>query len=151
MVDLASLPADSGAAKNRKRVGRGAGSGYQKTAGRGHKGQKSRSGGGIHPWFEGGQMPLQRRIPKRGFTNIFRREYAIVNIHQLNCFEDGSVVDMASLQQKGLVNRGETRIKLLGNGLLNKKLTVRVTACSGTAIEKVKQAGGLVEEETKLA
>ena len=151
MVDLASLPADNGAAKNRKRVGRGAGSGSQKTAGRGHKGQKSRSGGGIHPWFEGGQMPLQRRIPKRGFTNIFRREYAIVNIHQLNCFEDGSIVDVASLQQKGLVNQGENRIKLLGNGLLNKKLTVRVTACSATAIEKVKQAGGLVEEEAKLA
>ena len=150
MVDLASLPADSGAAKNRKRVGRGIGSGYNKTAGRGHKGQKSRSGGGIHPWFEGGQMPLQRRIPKRGFTNIFRREYAIVNVHQLNCFEDGSVVDAASLQQQGLVNQRESRIKLLGSGLLNKKLTVKVTACSATAIEKVKQAGGLVEE-AKLA
>ena len=150
MVELASLPADSGAAKNRKRVGRGVGSGFNKTAGRGHKGQKSRSGGGIHPWFEGGQMPLQRRIPKRGFTNIFRREYAIVNVHQLNCFEDGSVVDAASLQQQGLVNQRETRIKLLGSGLLNKKLTVKVTACSATAIEKVKQAGGLVEE-AKLA
>ncbi|MEA3334206.1 MAG: 50S ribosomal protein L15 [Pseudomonadota bacterium] len=146
MVNLSSLPADSGAAKNRKRVGRGSGSGNQKTAGRGHKGQKSRSGGGIHPWFEGGQMPLQRRIPKRGFTNIFRQEYAIVNVHQLNCFEDGSVVDAAALKLQGLVNPRETRIKLLGNGLLNKKLTIRVTACSATAIEKVKQAGGLVEE-----
>ncbi|MCK5539624.1 MAG: 50S ribosomal protein L15 [Deltaproteobacteria bacterium] len=150
MVDLASLPADSGAAKNRKRVGRGIGSGYNKTAGRGHKGQKSRSGGGIHPWFEGGQMPLQRRIPKRGFTNIFRREFAIVNVHQLNCFEDGSIVDAASLQQQGLVNQRESRIKLLGSGLLNKKLTVKVTACSATAIEKIKQAGGQVEE-AKLA
>jgi large subunit ribosomal protein L15 len=146
MVNLSSLPADSGAAKNRKRVGRGSGSGNQKTAGRGHKGQKSRSGGGIHPWFEGGQMPLQRRIPKRGFTNIFRQEYAIVNVHQLNCFEDGSIVDAAALKLQGLVNQRETRIKLLGNGLLNKKLTIRVTACSATAIEKVKQAGGLVEE-----
>ena len=146
MVNLSSLPADSGAAKNRKRVGRGSGSGNQKTAGRGHKGQKSRSGGGIHPWFEGGQMPLQRRIPKRGFTNIFRQEYAIVNVHQLNCFEDGSVVDAVALKEQGLVNQRETRIKLLGSGLLNKKLTIKLTACSATAIEKVKQAGGLVEE-----
>ena len=151
MVDLANLPADSGAAKNRKRVGRGIGSGYHKTAGRGHKGQKSRSGGGIHPWFEGGQMPLQRRIPKRGFTNIFRKEFAIVNVHQLNCFEDGSVVDAAALIELGLVNSGEDRIKILGNGLLNKKLTVKVTALSATAKEKISQAGGQVEEETKVA
>ncbi len=151
MVDLASLPADSGAAKNRKRVGRGIGSGYHKTAGRGHKGQKSRSGGGIHPWFEGGQMPLQRRIPKRGFTNIFRQEFAIVNVHQLNCFEDGSVVDAAALIGQGLVNAGADRIKILGNGLLNKKLTVRVSALSGTAREKITQAGGQIEEETKVA
>lgn len=151
MVDLASLPADSGAAKNRKRVGRGIGSGYHKTAGRGHKGQKSRSGGGIHPWFEGGQMPLQRRIPKRGFTNIFRKEFAIVNVHQLNCFEDGAVVDAAALAAIGLVNVGVERIKVLGNGLLNKKLTVKVTALSATAKEKINQAGGLVEEETKVA
>ena len=151
MVDLASLPADSGAAKNRKRVGRGIGSGYHKTAGRGHKGQKSRSGGGIHPWFEGGQMPLQRRIPKRGFTNIFRKEFAIVNVHQLNCFEDGAVVDAATLAEMGLVNVGIERIKILGNGLLNKKLTVKVTALSATAKEKISQAGGQVEEETKVA
>ncbi|MBN2705689.1 MAG: 50S ribosomal protein L15 [Deltaproteobacteria bacterium] len=147
MVDLASLPADSGAGKKRKRVGRGAGSGYQKTAGRGHKGQKSRSGGGIHPWFEGGQMPLQRRLPKRGFNNIFRREFAIINVFQLNCFEDGSVVDLDALRQQGLVNRGDDRVKLLGKGLLNRKLTVKVAACSATAGEKVKQAGGLVEQE----
>jgi len=151
MVDLASLPADNGAAKNRKRVGRGIGSGYHKTAGRGHKGQKSRSGGGIHPWFEGGQMPLQRRIPKRGFTNIFRKEFAIVNVHQLNCFEDGAVVDAAALTEMGLVNAGIDRIKILGNGLLNKKLTVKVTALSATAKEKISQAGGQVEEETKVA
>ncbi len=151
MVDLASLPADSGAAKNRKRVGRGIGSGYHKTAGRGHKGQKSRSGGGIHPWFEGGQMPLQRRIPKRGFTNIFRKEFAVVNVHQLNCFEDGAVVDAAALAEMGLVNAGIERIKILGNGLLNKKLTVKVTALSATAKEKISQAGGQVEEETELA
>ncbi len=151
MVDLASLPADSGAAKKRKRVGRGIGSGYHKTAGRGHKGQKSRSGGGIHPWFEGGQMPLQRRIPKRGFTNIFRQEFAIVNVHQLNCFEDGSVVDAAALIEQGLVNSRAGRIKILGNGLLNKKLTVRVSALSATAKEKISQAGGQVEEETKVA
>ena len=151
MVDLASLPADSGAAKNRKRVGRGIGSGYHKTAGRGHKGQKSRSGGGIHPWFEGGQMPLQRRIPKRGFTNIFRKEFAIVNVHQLNCFEDGAVVDAAALAEMGLVNAGIERIKILGNGLLNKKLTVKVTALSATAKEKISQAGGQVEEETQVA
>jgi len=151
MVDLASLPADSGAAKNRKRVGRGIGSGYHKTAGRGHKGQKSRSGGGIHPWFEGGQMPLQRRIPKRGFTNIFRKEFAIVNVHQLNCFEDGAVVDAAKLAEMGLVSVGVDRIKILGNGLLNKKLTVKVTALSATAKEKISQAGGQVEEETKVA
>jgi len=151
MVDLASLPADRGASKKRKRVGRGIGSGYHKTAGRGHKGQKSRSGGSIHPWFEGGQMPLQRRIPKRGFTNIFRREYAIVNVYQLNCFEDGSVVDAVALQKQGVVNQGENRIKLLGSGILNRKLTIRVAACSATAAEKVKQAGGTVEEETGVA
>ncbi|HDS15569.1 MAG TPA: 50S ribosomal protein L15 [Proteobacteria bacterium] len=151
MVDLASLPADSGAGKNRKRVGRGIGSGYHKTAGRGHKGQKSRSGGGIHPWFEGGQMPLQRRLPKRGFNNIFREDVAVVNVHQLNCFEDGSIVDVASLQQHGLINRKETRVKLLGNGLLNKKLTVRVAACSATASEKIRQAGGLIEQEAQIA
>jgi large subunit ribosomal protein L15 len=147
MVDLATLPADRGAAKKRKRVGRGIGSGYHKTAGRGHKGQKSRSGGSIHPWFEGGQMPLQRRIPKRGFTNIFRQEYAIVNVHQLNCFEDGSIVDAAALQKQGAVKVGQTRIKLLGSGILNRKLTVRLSALSATAIEKVKQAGGSIEEE----
>ena len=147
MVDLATLPADHGAAKKRKRVGRGIGSGYHKTAGRGHKGQKSRSGGSIHPWFEGGQMPLQRRIPKRGFTNIFRQEYAIVNVHQLNCFEDGSIVDAAALQKQGAVKVGQTRIKLLGSGILNRKLTVRLSALSATAIEKVKQAGGSIEEE----
>jgi len=147
MVDLATLPADHGAAKKRKRVGRGIGSGYHKTAGRGHKGQKSRSGGSIHPWFEGGQMPLQRRIPKRGFTNIFRQEYAIVNVHQLNCFEDGSIVDAAALQKQGAVKVGQTRIKLLGSGILNRKLTIRLSALSATAIEKVKQAGGSIEEE----
>ncbi len=151
MVDLASLPADSGAAKNRKRVGRGIGSGYHKTAGRGHKGQKSRSGGGIHPWFEGGQMPLQRRIPKRGFTNIFRKEFAIINVHQLNCFEDGAIVDASALAEMGLVNVGVDHIKILGNGLLNKKLTVKVTALSATAKEKISQAGGQVEEEIKVA
>lgn len=147
MMDLSSLPADSGAGKKRKRVGRGVGSGYHKTAGRGHKGQKSRSGGGIHPWFEGGQMPLQRRLPKRGFNNIFRTEFAIVNVYQLNCFEDGSVVDVEAMQRQGLINHGDSRVKLLGKGLLNRKLTIKVDACSATAGEKVKQAGGRIEQE----
>ena len=150
-MDLSNLKPAPGSTKNRKRIGRGLGSGTGKTSGKGHKGQNARSGGGVKPGFEGGQMPLQRRIPKRGFTNIFRQEFAIVNVHQLNCFEDGSVVDAAALIEQGLVNSGVSRIKILGNGLLNKKLTVKVSALSATAKEKISQAGGQVEEETKVA
>ena len=124
MVDLASLPADSGAAKNRKRVGRGIGSGYHKTAGRGHKGQKSRSGGGIHPWFEGGQMPLQRRLPKRGFVNIFRKVYTVVHLDDLNTFPSGSEVGTEELLREGIIRKVKDGVKILGDGELKVSLTI---------------------------
>ncbi len=147
MVDLAHLERVAGARRRRQRVGRGVGSGYHKTAGRGHKGQKSRSGGRIPTWFEGGQMPLQRRLPKRGFNNIFRTEYEIVNVHQLDCFADGATVELGDLQEKGLVRRGAgVRVKILGNGLLARKITVKAHKFSRTAREKITQAGGSAEE-----
>ncbi|MBW1645395.1 MAG: 50S ribosomal protein L15 [Deltaproteobacteria bacterium] len=147
MVDLAHLEKIPGSRKSRQRVGRGTGSGYHKTAGRGHKGQKSRSGGKIPTWFEGGQMPLQRRLPKRGFNNIFRTEYEVVNVHQLDCFADGATIEPRDLQEKGLVRRGDkVLVKILGNGLLSRKVTVRAHKFSRTAREKIIQAGGSVEE-----
>ena len=142
MVDLASLPADSGAAKKRKRVGRGIGSGYHKTAGRGHKGQKSRSGGGIHPWFEGGQMPLQRRIPKRGFKNINRVEYQVVNVRDLSrC--DGDV-GLDALKAAGLIASLRKPVKILGEGDMEKSLDVSAHRFSKSAQAKIEAAGGSV-------
>jgi large subunit ribosomal protein L15 len=144
-VKLEELKSPPGANKRTKRVGRGIGSGHGKTSTRGHKGQKARSGGGIRLGFEGGQMPLQRRIPKRGFTNIFRKEYAIVNVQDLNCFDDGSIVTIELLRMAGLVNKVTAGVKLLGEGELEKKLTVQVQKCSRQAEEKLTAKGGKFE------
>jgi large subunit ribosomal protein L15 len=144
-VKLEELKSPPGANKRTKRVGRGIGSGHGKTSTRGHKGQKARSGGGIRLGFEGGQMPLQRRVPKRGFTNIFRTEYAIVNVKDLNCFDDGSIVTVAALRDAGLVNKLYAGVKLLGDGELEKKLTVQVQKCSRQAEEKITARGGKFE------
>ncbi len=135
----------SGATKKRKRVGRGSGSGCGKTSGRGSKGANARSGGGLPPGFEGGQMPLARRLPKRGFTNIFKQRYAVVNIRDLERFEKDSVVDVWSLRDAGLVKRLQSGIKLLGEGSIRHPLTVKVQACSRSAQQKIEAAGGKVE------
>ena len=134
-----------GSVQDVKRIGRGHGSGNGKTAGKGHKGQKARAGHGMRPGFEGGQMPLQRRLPKRGFNNIFAKELAVVNIASLNAFENGDVVDAAALKAKGIVKKELDGIKILGNGKLEKKLTVKVAAVSASAKEKIEAAGGAVE------
>jgi large subunit ribosomal protein L15 len=126
-------------------VGRGIGSGHGKTSTRGHKGQKARSGGGVRLGFEGGQMPLQRRIPKRGFNNIFRKEYAVVNVQDLNYFEDGTVVTIDLLKQAGLVKKISAGVKILGDGELEKTLTVQVNKCSQQAEEKITAKGGKFE------
>jgi large subunit ribosomal protein L15 len=128
-----------------KRVGRGPGSGTGKTAGRGHKGQKSRSGYRRMRGFEGGQMPLHRRLPKRGFTNIFRKEYRTVNVDRLNAFEPGSLVDPEALQRVGLLKKGSREVKVLGNGELKVALTVRAHRFTGAATEKIEAAGGKAE------
>lgn len=140
--ELSPVP---GSVKDVKRIGRGHGSGNGKTAGKGHKGQKARAGHGMRPGFEGGQMPLQRRLPKRGFNNIFAKELAVVNIASLNAFENGDVVDAAALKAKGIVKKELDGIKILGNGKLDKKLTVKVAAVSASAKEKIEAAGGAVE------
>jgi large subunit ribosomal protein L15 len=134
-----------GSKKNRKRVGRGVGSGHGRTSCRGHKGQKARSGGTIVPGFEGGQMPLQRRLPKRGFINIFRKEMAVVNVKDLNRFEASAVVDLEALKNAGLVRKAEGEVKVLGKGDLAQALTVKVNGISKTAKEKIESAGGKVE------
>ena len=129
-----------------KRLGRGVGSGLGKTSGKGHKGAKARSGGGKGPGFEGGQMPLQRRIPKRGFNNIFAKEIAAVNVSALDkAFEDGAVVDVNALIEKGLVKKALDGVKILGNGEISKKLTVKVNAYSDSAKQKIEAAGGKAE------
>jgi len=145
-MKLTDLRPAKGAKSARKRVGRGEGSGLGKTSGRGSKGLKARSGGGTKPGYEGGQMPLQRRIPKRGFVNVFRKERAVVNVKDLNRFEAGSVVDAAALRSEGLV-KGDCPggVKLLGNGEVTRKLTVKVDRASKSAVEKVVAAGGTVE------
>ena len=134
-----------GSVKDVKRVGRGHGSGNGKTAGKGHKGQHARAGRGIRPCFEGGQMPLQRRIPKRGFNNIFATEYAVINVASLNAFENGDVVDAAALMAKGIIKKELDGVKVLANGTLTKKLTVKVAAVSESAKAKIEAAGGSVE------
>ena len=128
-----------------KRLGRGVGSGLGKTSGKGHKGAKARSGGGKRPGFEGGQMPLTRRIPKRGFTNIFGKEYAIVNVSALNCFEDGTVITNEALIEAGLVKKELDGVKVLGGGELTKKLTVNVDKVTESAKQKIEAIGGKVE------
>ena len=140
--DLSPAP---GSKKKAFRVGRGHGSGNGKTAGKGHKGQNARSGGGVRAGFEGGQMPLHRRVPKRGFNNIFGTKYAVINVSDLNCFEEGSNVDTDMIIKSGLVKKPLDGIKVLGNGTLNKKLNITVTAFSKSAKEKIEQIGGKAE------
>lgn len=131
--------------QNRNRVGRGPGSGNGKTSGRGQKGQNSRSGGGVRLGFEGGQTPLARRLPKRGFTNFNRKEYAIVNVETLNRFEEGTTVNVALLLEKGIIKKELSGLKVLGNGELTKKLTVEVVKFSKSAKEAIEKAGGKAE------
>jgi large subunit ribosomal protein L15 len=143
---LDRLRSPSGSRRNIKRVGRGEGSGHGKTSCRGHKGQLARSGGGKGPGFEGGQTPLQRRLPKRGFVNPTRVEYQIVNVGALNVFEAGTTVDAAALRDKGLARHGGRPIKVLGEGDLEKKLCVKADKFSAAAREKIAKAGGTAEE-----
>ncbi|NLU50803.1 MAG: 50S ribosomal protein L15 [Syntrophomonadaceae bacterium] len=142
---LHELKAPPGATKRVKRVGRGMSSGHGKTSTRGHKGQKARSGGGVRPGFEGGQMPLQRRLPKRGFTNIFKKEFAIVNVKDLNRFADGTVVTPQLLRENGLIKSSKDGVKILGDGELEKTLTVQAHRISRQAEEKIAAKGGRVE------
>ncbi len=142
---LSRLAPPPGSRKKNKRVGRGPGSGLGKTSGRGQKGQKSRSGSGGKRGFEGGQMPIQRRMPKRGFTNPFSKDIAIVNVEQLDTFDDGTVIDVAELIKAGFVKKLGDGVKILGKGELKKKLTVKAHAISGGAKEKIEKAGGSVE------
>ena len=144
-MKLHELAPAAGATRERFRVGRGHGSGNGKTAGKGHKGQYARSGGGVRPGFEGGQMPLYRRLPKRGFKNHFAINYAIVNVSDLNTFEEGAVVNAETLTAAGLVNDQLDGIKILGSGELTKKLTVQATAFSESAKAKIEAAGGKAE------
>ena len=144
-MNLHDLSPAEGSVKSSYRKGRGHGSGNGKTAGRGHKGQKARSGGGVRVGFEGGQMPLARRIPKRGFHNIFAKPLEIVNVSALNKFEDGATVNVCDLLEKGILSKCEYGVKILGNGSVSKKLTVRATAFSASAKEKIEAAGGKAE------
>ena len=143
MLTLSNLSPQKGANKNRKRSGKGVGTGHGKTAGRGHKGFKSRSGSGIKPGFEGGQMPLQRRLPKRGFTNIFRKEYVIVSLSQLDSFDGSEEINTASLVKAGFVKKGAL-VKVLANGEVTKAVNVMVDKISDSAKNKIEAAGGKV-------
>ena len=146
-MELSNLrPAEGSKHSDNFRKGRGHGSGNGKTAGKGHKGQNARSGGGVRPGFEGGQLPLYRKLPKRGFNNKFAVNYAIVNVEALNKFDDGAVVDMDALVAAKLVRKPLDGLKVLGNGELTKKLTVKATVFSATAKEKIEAAGGKTEE-----
>ena len=145
---IGDLSPAQGATTSKKRLGRGIGSGLGKTSGKGHKGQWARSGGGVRPGFEGGQMPLIRRIPKRGFNNHFRKVYSIVNLSVLESFENGAIVDIAALNEKGLIKfiKGSVGLKVLGNGTLTKSLTVKASAFSAQAKEAIEKAGGKAEQ-----
>ena len=145
-MKLNELSPAVGSAKDAYRRGRGPGSGNGKTAGKGHKGQNARSGGGVRPGFEGGQLPLYRKLPKRGFKNRFATNYAIVNVAALNKFEDGAVVDLEALLAAKIVRKELDGLKVLGTGELTKKLTVKATVFSATAKEKIEAAGGKTEE-----
>lgn len=145
-MKLHELEKNIGATHSKKRVGRGSGSGLGKTSGKGHKGQKARSGGSINPVFEGGQLPLYRRIPKRGFSNaLFKTEYAVINVEDLNNFEDGTVVSPALLRETGMVKKQLSGIKVLGEGKLEKKLTIQAHKFSKSALEKIKESGSTAE------
>lgn len=145
-MKLNELKPVEGAKHAKKRVGRGIGSGIGKTSGRGQKGQNSRSGGGVRPGYEGGQTPLFKRLPKRGFTNIHRHEYAIVNLGDINAlFEADAVVDLEALKKVGLVKKEYEGVKILGNGELDKALTIKAVKFSKSAVEKISKAGGTVE------
>ena len=144
-MNLHELSPAAGSNTKAYRKGRGAGSGNGKTAGRGHKGQWARSGGGVRVGFEGGQMPLARRLPKRGFHNIFAKPLEAINVSVLDKFEDGAVVDAKALLEKGILSKCEYGVKILGNGSITKKLTVQASAFSASAKEKIEAAGGKVE------
>jgi large subunit ribosomal protein L15 len=144
-MQLHELSAAPGSRKLKKRIGRGHGSGQGKTAGKGHKGQKARSGGSIRRGFEGGQMPLQRRIPKRGFNNIFAKKVAAVNVEDLSIFDSGTIVSAGELVLSGLIKRRFDKIKIIGNGNLTKNLTVKAQMFSKSAKEKIQAAGGKAE------
>lgn len=144
-MKLETLQPAEGSTHVGKRIGRGHGSGNGKTAGKGHKGQKARAGHGMRPGFEGGQMPLQRRLPKRGFNNIFATKYAVVNVQDLNGFENGAVVDAEALVDAGIITKTLDGVKILGNGELQRKLTVKAAAFSKSAAEKIEAAGGKAE------
>lgn len=144
-MKLYELSPAPGSKTEGKRKGRGAGSGNGKTAGRGHKGQNARSGGGVRPGFEGGQMPLYRRLPKRGFTNIFANKYTEINVSELNKFEDGTVVDATLLKEAGIISKIQDGVVVLGRGELNKKVTVKAARVTKGAAQKIEAAGGKVE------
>ena len=144
-MKLHELSPAPGSVKDSWRKGRGPGSGNGKTAGKGHKGQNARSGGGVRPGFEGGQIPLYRKLPKRGFTNHFATKYCIVNLDTLNKFEDGATVDLEILKGCGIVKENYDKLKVLGNGELSKKITVKATVFSASAKEKIEAAGGKTE------
>ena len=144
-MKLHTLSPAEGSTKSNFRKGRGPASGNGKTAGKGHKGQNARSGGGVRPGFEGGQIPLYRRLPKRGFHNVFAKHYTIVNVDALNVFEDGSVVSAETLIENGIINNVYDGIKILGNGEISKKLTVKASIFSASAKEKIEAVGGKTE------
>lgn len=145
MIRIQDLSPSVGSRKKRKRVGRGPGSGHGKTSCRGHKGQKARSGGRVARGFEGGQMPLQRRLPKRGFTNIFKKQYALINLKDLERFDPNVTLDAEALKRAGIIKRVVDGVKLLGDGEMNRPLTLKVHKASRSAREKVEAAGGRVE------
>ncbi|MBQ4289669.1 MAG: 50S ribosomal protein L15 [Clostridia bacterium] len=144
-MKLHELSPQEGSTAERYRKGRGPASGNGKTAGRGHKGQNARSGGGVRPGFEGGQIPLYRRLPKRGFHNYFAKHFAVVNVKDLNVFEDGAVVNADALAEKGLISKTLDGVKILGNGEITKKLTVEASIFSASAKEKIEAVGGKTE------
>ncbi|MGI6387714.1 MAG: 50S ribosomal protein L15 [Desulfomonilia bacterium] len=145
MINLSNLKPAPGSRKKTKRLGRGDATGQGGTSGRGHKGQKARSGGKVPAYFEGGQMPIYRRLPKRGFKNPFRKEYAVINIQDLVGFEPGSVVDIAALKERGMIRSTDTAVKLLAEGELTVALTVKLDKASQAALEKIRSAGGTFE------
>ena len=145
MVKIHELKPVAGSKRGRKRVGRGPGSGHGQTSGRGDKGQKARAGGHVQPWFEGGQLPLHRRVPKRGFTNIFRQEYAIINLRDLLRFEAGDSISPESLWNEGMIKHRTDRVKILGEGEISKSLNISAHRFSRSAAQKIEAAGGKAE------